>query len=151
MQQIDSQGLRLPIKIDSTSNGEFEPIPISKTNRIANRQALEDADKNARRTAKSRRQFLISGCGAATTLLAMNQVNAQAGKVGGFFQLSPEAGLDQVAAAEQLGGDEFIFDVQGHYVNPNGDWLSRVPPNARPYSTFEKAACELTHQVTVLI
>ncbi len=143
MQQIDSQGLRLPIKIDSTSNGEFEPIPISKTNRIANRQALEDADKNARRTAESRRQFLISGCGAATTLLAMNQVNAQAGKVGGFFQLSPEAGLDQVAAAEQLGGDEFIFDVQGHYVNPNGDWLSRVPPNARPYSTFEKAACEL--------
>ena len=28
---LDSEGIRLPIKIDSTSNGEYEPIPISKT------------------------------------------------------------------------------------------------------------------------
>ena len=27
---LDKDGVRLPIKIDSTSNGEYEPIPISK-------------------------------------------------------------------------------------------------------------------------
>ena len=30
---LDKDGVRLPIKIDSTSNGEYEPIPISKRNR----------------------------------------------------------------------------------------------------------------------
>ena len=29
---LDRDGVRLPIKIDSTSNGEYEPIPISKRN-----------------------------------------------------------------------------------------------------------------------
>jgi len=143
MNKHDIDGLRLPIKIDSTSNGEFEPIPISKVNKTANRIALENATQNAKRTGKNRRQFLISSCGAATTLLAMNQVNAQAGKLGGFFDLSLESGLDQVAAAAEIEGNEFIFDVQGHYVNPNGDWLRSVPAGARPYSGLPKARCEL--------
>jgi len=46
------------------------------------------------------------------------------------------------AAAEQVDGDEFIFDVQGHYVNPNGDWLSQLPESSRPYASMEKASCE---------
>ena len=32
---IDPQGKRLPIKLDSTSNGEFIPVPLSSTNRAA--------------------------------------------------------------------------------------------------------------------
>jgi len=37
----DPDGLRLPAKIDTTSNGEFLRIPLSKANRLGNRTALE--------------------------------------------------------------------------------------------------------------
>ncbi|OOG27571.1 hypothetical protein B1C78_03630 [Thioalkalivibrio denitrificans] len=28
-QRQDPEGLRLPVKLDSTSNGEFEPVPLN--------------------------------------------------------------------------------------------------------------------------
>ena len=37
--RIDPDGKRLPIKLDSTSNGEFVPVPLSGVNRAANRLA----------------------------------------------------------------------------------------------------------------
>jgi uncharacterized protein len=140
--KFDKDGTRLPIKIDSASNGEYEPIPISIVNERANRLALEMADKHAKRKAQSRRHFLVSTCGAASTLLAFNQANAYSNLRGGFFDLSEESALDSFAAAAQLEGGEFIFDVQGHYVNPEGDWLASVPSFARPYAGMEKASCE---------
>ncbi len=134
--QHDPDGERLPIKLDSTTNGEFEPRPLSARNQIANRIALEWADDHARRSGKRRRDFLVSSCGAASTLLAFNAVNAAAGKTGGYYALANEAAMDADAAAESLAQREFIFDVQGHYVPPNvavsrkqrcaaHDWLSR--------------------------
>lgn len=140
--RLDKDGTRLPIKIDSTSNGEYEPIPISAINEQANKLALQRADDNAKRSAQSRRKFLISSCGAASTLLAFNQANAYHNKRGGFFDVREESALDSFSAAAQVDGDEFIFDVQGHYVNPEGDWLGRMPPSARPYAGMGKARCE---------
>ncbi|MGI9249744.1 MAG: amidohydrolase family protein [Pseudohongiellaceae bacterium] len=142
MDKFDKDGTRLPVKIDSTSNGEYEPIPIPPVNEQANKLALEQAGHNAQKLGKTRRQFLISSCGAASTLLAFNTVNAHHNRRGGFFQLDADAALDTHTATAQIDGGEFIFDVQGHYVNPEGDWLSRVPPDARPYAGMEKAACE---------
>ena len=142
MDQIDKEGNRLPIKIDSTSNGEYEPIPISPINERANKLALQLAGENARRSGQSRRKFLISSCGAASTLLAFNQANAYHHKRGGFFDIREESALDASSALAEVEGGEFIFDVQGHYVNPEGDWLSRIPPAARPYAGMEKAACD---------
>ena len=141
MNRIDKEGNRLPIKIDSTSNGEYEPIPISPINARANQLALHAAGENARRRGQSRRKFLISSCGAASTLLAFNQANAYHHKRGGFFDVRAESALDSASALAEVEGEEFIFDVQGHYVNPEGDWLSRIPPAARPYAGMEKAAC----------
>jgi uncharacterized protein len=140
---LDPDGTRLPIKVDTTSNGEFAPIPLTRVNREGNRQALVQADVNARRVGNSRRRFLVSSCGAATALLAMNQVNAAAGKAGGFFELPAEAALDGDLAQATLGGEEFIFDVQGHYVDPTGAWLAQVPEFARPFAGMPKADCEL--------
>ena len=142
MDKFDKEGIRLPIKIDSTSNGEYEPIPLDAVNVKANRLALEQATANAKRKGQTRRNFLVSSCGAASTLLAFNQAHAYAGKRGGFFELRAESALDGGSAAAEVEGGEFIFDVQGHYVNPEGDWLSRIPPSARPYAGMEKAACE---------
>lgn len=140
---LDPNGVRLPIKVDTTSNGEFVPIPLTRANRTANRLALEHADQHARHTGNSRRRFLVSACGAATTLLAMNQVNAAAGKLGGFFEVPAQAALDAAAAESVLGGEEFIFDVQGHYVDPTGAWLTQVPEFARPFAGLPKADCAL--------
>src|SRR5262245_56260448 len=113
----DPEGSRLPIKLDSTSNGEFAPIALSPVNREANRLAFDAAEQNSKKLSLRRRKFLLSSCGAASTLLAFNSANAKAGKTGGFFELPKEAALDQVAARSKLDGEEFIFDVQGHYVN----------------------------------
>ena len=142
MDRLDNDGIRLPIKIDSTSNGEYEPIPITTRNEQGNKLALDWATKSSRRLGKSRRKFLISSCGAASTLLALNHANAYHNRRGGFFDVREESALDNHSANAQVGGNEFIFDVQGHYVNPEGDWLSRIPSSARPYAGMEKAACE---------
>jgi len=139
----DPDGLRLPIKIDTTSNGEFVPIPLTRANQYGNRLALEQATHNARRVNQARRQFLISACGAATTLLAINQANAAAGRLGGFFEIPADAAFDAALAQATVGGDEFIFDVQGHYVDPTGKWLDQIPDFARPFASLPKAECDL--------
>lgn len=141
----DPEGKRLPIKIDSTSNGEFAPIPLSARNVAGNRLAHENASRHARRLGLSRRDFLVSSCGAASTLLAVNEVNAAMGMTGGRFELDPEAALDPAAAAEALEGREFIFDVQGHFVNPEGKW-TRIDPARAENFHFPKTDCPLSEQ-----
>jgi len=142
---LDPDGLRLPIKLDSTSNGEFVPIPLSERLRRANRTAHEQADRFAARLGLKRRQFLVTSCGAASTLLAFNACHAEGKRPGGYFEVSKEAALEPQLAQAQLGKQEFIFDVQGHFVNPTGAWLKTVPAGAKPLSNFEKAACALSN------
>ncbi|MCC2682993.1 MAG: amidohydrolase 2 [Nitrosospira multiformis] len=141
---LDPNGNRLPIKLDPTSNGEFAPVPLSPANLAANRLAHEAADTNAKRTGVSRRHFLISACGAASTLLAFNAANAAAGRKGGFFDLTKEAALEPALAQAEIGDKgEFIFDVQGHFVNPKGAWLQKLVPGAKPLSQMPKTGCAL--------
>jgi predicted TIM-barrel fold metal-dependent hydrolase len=121
---VDPEGKRLPIKLDSTSNGEFVPVPLRPHNVAANRLAHSKASENARRLGVTRRKFLVSACGAASTLLAFNEANAAAGRSGGFFELDRESALDQQLARVQVGPakEEFIFDVQGHFIDtPKGN------------------------------
>ncbi len=139
----DRDDARLPIKIDSTSNGEYAPMPLSSFHVKANELARQWGDANARQCGLGRRDFLISACGAASTLLAFNAANAAVGRTGGYYDISQHSALDPQLAASEVGGDEFIFDVQGHYVNPNGDWLRLLPDSARPYASMQKASCEL--------
>ena len=69
MNDRDPDGPRLPIKLDATSNGEFAPVPMSREHRIANSLAQDQATEHAKRRGLSRRQFMVSACGAASTLL----------------------------------------------------------------------------------
>jgi hypothetical protein len=119
----DPEGTRLPVKLDTTCNGEFAPVPLSAANREANRLAHAAAERNAKRLDISKRDFLVSACGAASTLLSFNAANAAAGITGGFFDLPREASLEPELAQAALGGKgEFIFDVQGHFVGtPEGN------------------------------
>ena len=99
---IDPEGQRLPIKIDTTSNGEFEPVLLSPANRAGNRLAHEAVSVNAKRLGVSRRGFLVSACGAATTLLAFNVANAAVRKLGGFFDIESEAALESQLAQARV-------------------------------------------------
>ena len=141
---VDPEGQRLPIKLDSTSNGEFTPVPLDASLRHANTLASEWAQGFARRLNKSRRSFLVSACGAASTLLAFNAAQARAGRDGGFFEVSQEAALEPQLAAAELGKKEFIFDVQGHFVNPTGAWTRALPQGATPLAEMPNAQCELS-------
>jgi hypothetical protein len=135
-------GLRLPIKLDSASNGEYAPIPLEPVHHRARRLALDAATTHARKLGLDRRSFLVSACGAATSLLAMNQAYAAVAPRGSFYEIEPEAALDQQLARSTLDRAEFIFDVQGHFVNPTGAWLKRLPAGARPLSGFTEGRCE---------
>jgi predicted TIM-barrel fold metal-dependent hydrolase len=139
---LDPHGQRLPIKLDSTSNGEFAPIPLDDSLKHANELAREWATTFSRKLGRSRRAFLTTLSGAASTLLAFNEAHARAGRTGGFFEIANEARVDAAAAAEQLGKKEFIFDVQGHFVNPTGAWTQRLPADAKPLQ-FPSTQCDL--------
>jgi predicted TIM-barrel fold metal-dependent hydrolase len=132
----DPEGTRLPVKLDTATNGEYAPIPLEPVHHEANRLALEAAGANAKRLGLDRRSFLVSACGAATTLLGMNAAAASVGRRGAFYDLPKEAALDLQLARSALDGNDFIFDVQGHFVNPTGAWLKRLPPDAKPMRGF---------------
>ena len=117
----------LPVKIDSTSNGEYAPVPVGTNLRRARVVAAARIEDNARRTGQTRRDFLASLCGVATTLATFNQAFAHRGNLGGYFQLAVDSHLDSAAAEATLSGDEFIFDVQTHMVDPKGCLLYTSP------------------------
>jgi uncharacterized protein len=142
MPELDPHGQRLPIKLDSASNGEFAPIPLDGSLTHANQLAREWAGDLAKKLGRSRRAFLTTLSGAASTLLAFNAAHARAGRNGGFFEIANEAKTDAAAAAEHLAKREFIFDVQGHFVNPTGAWTQRLPPDAKPLQ-FPSTQCDL--------
>jgi predicted TIM-barrel fold metal-dependent hydrolase len=129
---------RLPINLEPASNGEFVPPPEDPRLAVARKLAHERAEENARRLGMSRRRFLESTCGAATVLLAMNQV---LGCRGAQYSVPPEAELDPDAARGPLTGDEFIFDVQTHHVSTTRPWTKSNPGMATFLSQAGGASC----------
>lgn len=106
----------LPIKFGPCSNAEYDPVPLSPVLTETIRRAREDCERNARRVGMDRRRFLLSMCAAATTLIALNACTRESSKKpsGGRYRVTPEATVDPDVAREQLGGEEFVFDIQGH-------------------------------------
>ena len=114
---------RLPIKIDTVSNGEFVPEPLDARLRWVVNTARERIDRASGRSALSRREFLRSSCAAATVLLALNETACG----GGGYALPKEAGTEP-DAARKLEGSEFVFDVQTHHVSPERPWWKLERP-----------------------
>ena len=56
----------------------------------------------------------------STWLRSFNAANAASGRTGGFFELEQVAAVDPGVALDRLGGREFVFDVQGHFVGQHG-------------------------------
>jgi hypothetical protein len=133
---------RLPIKIDATSNGEFRPVPVSGVVARANALAATQIGAHAKRVGMARRAFMQSLCGAATTLLTLDYAFAARGDGGGRFVLPKEAGFETAAAADALSGDELIFDVQTHMVDPAGAWRANAGRYwERILASFPQGSC----------
>jgi predicted TIM-barrel fold metal-dependent hydrolase len=141
------ENLRLPIKLDATSNGEFAPVPLPAECVLANVLAHERADQSARRLALPRRRFLLSACGAASTFLAMNEAFARAGRRGGFYELPPESAFEPALAEARLCGNELVIDVQGHHVAPERPWRERSRFWDRTVRGFPFADCGLPDEI----
>jgi hypothetical protein len=139
-----SRGLRgeLPVKVDPTSNGEYRPVPLEGYVERANALAAERITEHAKQTGVDRRAFVQSLTGVATTLWTLNEAFAARGNSGGSYVLDKEAPFDAAAAAESLAGDEFIFDVQTHMIDPAGAWRSNAGQYwERILATFPQGSC----------
>jgi hypothetical protein len=135
----DPAGRRLPIKLDATSNGEYEPVPLTPVAHAARAAAQASVDEAVRKLGMPRRRYLISLLGAAATLSAFDRTYAATGTRGGRYTIPNEGRFELAAAESKLAGDEFIFDVQLHHVDPKGAWRKRAGPNA--FRGMPKAAC----------
>jgi predicted TIM-barrel fold metal-dependent hydrolase len=104
-----------PIPTRLVSNEEFPPLPQSPAQRQVEERILADAARLAPRLGLSRRDFLRTSGGVATSLLAMNAV------FGRFWDVRPVEAADPAAFKERSGDPYFIFDVQLHYVGAGYD------------------------------
>jgi hypothetical protein len=111
------RGLRaeVPLPTRLVSNEEFTPLPQTAAQQAVEHRILAEAARLAPRLGLSRRDFLRTSGGIATSLLAMNAV------FGRFFDVSAVEAADPSAFKERTGDPFFIFDVQLHYVGAGYD------------------------------
>jgi predicted TIM-barrel fold metal-dependent hydrolase len=105
----------VPLPTRLVSNEEFTPLPQTAAQRRVEARILAEAGRLAPRLGLSRRDFLRTGGGMATSLLAMNAV------FGRFFDVLPVEAADPAAFQARKGDPAFIFDVQLHYVGAGYD------------------------------
>ena len=93
------QGLRteVPLPTRLVSNEEFAPLPQTRAQQAVERRILVDAGRLAPRLGLSRRAFLRTSGGMATSLLAMNAV------FGRFFDVLPVEAAEPSAFQERAG------------------------------------------------
>ena len=131
----------LPLELGPVSNGEYVPPPPSPVLREAARRARELIDRQSRRRGMSRRDFLRTSMAAAAVFVALDactsdEHTARTGrKPGGTLTLPEETTVDPDAATDALGGDEFVFDLQTHFLEydlstPSGNFGSGFPQAA---------------------
>jgi uncharacterized protein len=105
----------VPLPTRLVSNEEFPPHPQTAAQQAVEDRILTAAGRLAPRLGLSRRDFLRSSGGMATSLLAMNAV------FGRFFDVLEVEAADPAAFRERTGEPFFIFDVQVHYVGAGYD------------------------------
>jgi uncharacterized protein len=104
------------------SNGEYLPFPRTPVVEEAVRRLRAHADRHGPRLGITRRRFLQTLCGAATTLFVLSACDREEQATrdtepGGTYRVPTSATTDPDAAADALTGDEFVFDVQTHLLD----------------------------------
>ena len=136
-----------PIPFRTGCNGEYEPLPVTDNDVLAERTFMQLVADKARRLGMSRRNFVGSAMGTATALWVINQVygcggddsNGSSGPGGGYGVGGDM--MEDAGACDVLQGDEFIFDVQTHHVNPDGQWRATNPGLEAFLASLPQGAC----------
>ena len=159
---LTEPAIESPIPFRTGCNGEFLPAPPTERDLRAEALFERVSDEKARRLGVSRREFVGGACGTATALWVINAVYGCGGDAGlrgdstsgstsgdgsggaasgggsggdgGVYQVDAGSTEDVCKAHEELSGDDFIFDVQTHHVNPTGPW--RNSPSALTWGLF---------------
>lgn len=126
----------LPIDLGAVSNGEIAPTAPTSLTIEATRRARDLVERQARRRGMPRREFLRTAMASAAVLLTLDACSTESrdGRSGGRFDVPEEATVDPDAAREVLGGDEFVMDVQTHFLD-----LDPAAPFADP--GFPQSSC----------
>ncbi len=146
----DSLPLRSPIPFVPGSNGEHWPKTPDARDRRAAELFRELVGTHARKLGVSRREFLKSAAGTAAALSVINQAYGCGGDDGPGYAIDAGATIDADQACEALAGDEFIFDVQTHHVNPIGDWRQASPTWVAFFESVPQAGCGAMTQLECL-
>ena len=128
-----------PIPFGGGCNGEMIPREPGPREARAEARFRELVDDRSRRLGVSRRRFVESMAGSATALLVINEL-AGCGD-GGGYQVDADTTFDADLACDALGGDQFVFDVQSHHVNPEGAWRSNPGFWELYFSSLPQGAC----------
>jgi predicted TIM-barrel fold metal-dependent hydrolase len=101
-----------PIPTQVISNGEFNPPPQTREQRVVEARVTALADELAPRHGMTRRGFLASSAGMAAAFIAMNEV------FGPLFEVTRAEAQVPGAADARTGqlASQFIIDVQTHFV-----------------------------------
>ena len=147
---LDAEGpARPPIPTQVVSNGEYYPLPKTLQQRQIDERLAEYADRFGRKLGLTRRAFLRTACGMAAAMLIMDEVFAAASGRRGrryFPGVSIAEAADPDAAQALLTtADDFIFDVQTHHVDVDGEWVQRNPAAVRFFSCLRTpSSCDDT-------
>jgi uncharacterized protein len=133
-----------PIHLGNFSTGEYfhEQTPRE---RLIRRMILERAEAQARRLGVDRREFLASAAGMATSLGVLNVVSGcgsdgrrgGGGAADGGFNV-PDAAAGDCELAEDIldTSGEFIFDIQTHHIEREGDWRKTNPESGPTIASY---------------
>jgi predicted TIM-barrel fold metal-dependent hydrolase len=118
----DFRRFSLPLPTRVISNGEFTALPQTGQQRRVEHEILRLAERYGSLLGLTRRDFLRSACGMAAAFCAMNTVFEPC------FAVDEAEAADPGAAAEraQKVSNQFIFDVQLHFVNDEYAWEGLV-------------------------
>jgi predicted TIM-barrel fold metal-dependent hydrolase len=134
----DHRDDELPVELGPVSNGEYVPLPQTPVLRETERRARDLIERQARRRGMSRRDFLFTSMGTAAVFFALEACSsdehvARTGrKPGGNLNVPEESTVAPDAAQDALGGDEFVFDLQTHFLEydlstPTGNFGTNFP------------------------
>lgn len=161
-----------PLDFDPPSNGEFVPLPPTRAGRRRWELWRSIVEDKSRRLGITRRAFAESACGTAAWLFVINQIacdgdggSASPGGSGGAggsgkldagadaaalpgdasgYDVQPSMMEDMAQARQALAGNEFVFDVQTHVVQPEAPWVGAPPDRILNYMKLMFAESDTT-------
>ncbi len=101
----------VPSILRPLSNDEYAPPPRTEVQKQAVDVTAEATVDASQRLSTTLRSYVASQRGTAAGLMSLNEATGQQ-----FFELAPEAGLDDAAAQAAFASDGPVIDVQTHWI-----------------------------------